>query len=195
MSRRCHVLLTAIGAVLVLGITAAFPQSPPGTDLSNQESSVAQPAPASSEPLTPPPRGAAEQPQSSPSPAQVRAQLPADNIATPSLGVSQKRDPFWPVGYVPRPAPVAPVEKKSAPAQAVVLPPVGQDWARALEQVRVQGVVGGRHGKFFATVNGRVVEAGDEVSVSFEGSVYRWRVRSIDAKGIATEPLGVRAER
>jgi len=171
MSSRCYILFTAVGAALVLGGTAAFAQSPPGQDVSNQAPSVEQAK------------------QASPTPS------PADNSTTPHSEASQKRDPFWPVGYVPRPAPVIQPEKRTAPTHAVVLPPAGQDWAHALEQVRIQGIVGGRNGKFFATVNGRVVESGDEVAVTFEGSTYRWKIRAISAKGIVTEPLSGRADR
>jgi hypothetical protein len=171
MSSRCYILFAAVGAALVLGGAAVLAQAPPGQDGSNQAPPVEQAK------------------QASPTPS------PADNSATPNPGVSQKRDPFWPVGYVPRPVPVIQPEKKTAPTHAVVLPPAGQDWAHALEQVRIQGIVGGRNGKFFATVNGRVVESGDEIAVTFEGSTYRWKIRAISAKGIATEPLSVRAER
>ena len=186
MNSRSSSWMAWLSATLVVGGMTSFAQSPPNSD------GIAAPAPAavSTAPAATDTTAAVQEPVSA-----EKAQ-PGSVAEDKQTGLLQKRDPFWPVGYVSqRIPPPPPAEGKTELTQAVAVATVSQNWARALERLRVQGIVGGRNGKFFATVNNKVVEQGDEVSVSFEGSTYRWRISSIDAKGIVTEPIITRAER
>ena len=120
--------------------------------------------------------------------------------ATPALAhaegaiSSEMRDPFWPVGYRPRAPGVAakPGPTLLPEATPPSVPRSEPNWAKALARIQVRGIIAGRGGKSFATVNDRLVEPGDEVSVTWDGFQYRWRIQSIEPKGIVTEQLDVR---
>lgn len=116
------------------------------------------------------------------------------------------RDPFWPVGYVPRPVVKAVVGSStpgsgasaasSAPA-AVARPP---DWDEARRHLEIKGVsrigrdkTSGRE-SYFADVNGRIAEDGDTVSVTWDGRVYRWRIAQISPTGLQLVKLDCHAE-
>jgi hypothetical protein len=105
----------------------------------------------------------------------------------------ERRDPFWPVGYVPRrkqPATVAerPVEQ----------PPPASAWEEARKHLDFRGStrIGQERNsaaeKYLAIVNGKVVEAGDIVSTLYEGRLYRWRIEAIGPHGITLAKLDVR---
>lgn len=107
-------------------------------------------------------------------------------------GTNTLRDPFWPVRYVPKrwqriatatPSPLAVSDAVGA------APP---DWRKARKTLAVQGIIGGPGGRFLARVNHELVGVGDIVTVSFEGNVYRWRIRSITWRGVETEEVDVR---
>jgi hypothetical protein len=128
-------------------------------------------------------------------PAQADAAATAAAAAAPPPGTatvvnaasdeadSVRRDPFWPVGWAPpnfgKPKDNGRPEEKSSLIK----------WDEAVKQLRVRGVT--RSGdRYFAVVEGMgVVEAGDVVSVEYEGLTYRWTVVSVNARGIVPRKL------
>ncbi len=115
-----------------------------------------------------------------------------------------RRDPFWPVGYVPRkPEKLPPVEMTGsggikAPDQRSEDKVVA--WDQAWARLNLRGVSSlGRDkttGKprFVAVMAGKLVEEGDSISIAFEGQVYRWKAVSVSATGVQMIKLDVRAE-
>jgi hypothetical protein len=74
------------------------------------------------------------------------------------------------------------------------------DWDRARRQLKVGGLsklgMDKATGKprYIAYVAGKLVEKGDPVIVTFEGFVYRWKVKTITASDVSFEKVSVRAE-
>ena len=121
------------------------------------------------------------------------------------------RDPFWPVGYVPRrpekPAAVVAARGNTssavpalvpAPPPAPVVNPV--DWDEARRHLEIRGIsriardkTSGR-AAYFAVVGGRMVEEGDAVNVTWNGHVYRWRVTQIGPAGLQLVKMDTRSE-
>lgn len=89
---------------------------------------------------------------------------------------TSKRDPFWPVGYVPRE-----LQKK---AEVVVKKPTeSSDWSGAMKKVVINGVSSRANNDFFAVVNGEVKSVNDTVSVTHGGITYTWAVANIKPPG------------
>ena len=92
---------------------------------------------------------------------------------------SSKRDPFWPVGYVP--------EQVVADGQGVVnkpgKPKVNNNWSTAMKEVVINGVSSRSNNEFYAVINGSVKSVGDTVAVNHEGTTYTWAVDSIKPPG------------
>ncbi len=117
--------------------------------------------------------------------------------------LDRKRDPFWPVGYLPR----KPVAIRSTPATGpgTPTPPESEklslpDWDAARKLLNIQGVsLIGREKqtnaqKYLAMIGGRLVETGNAVSVTFNSYVYRWKITEIKADGISLVKIDVRPE-
>ncbi|MEI6150563.1 MAG: hypothetical protein WCS01_15795 [bacterium] len=116
-----------------------------------------------------------------------------------------RRDPFWPVGYVPPRKPVklpilepaSTVAVKGRDPEPVVRPVV---WEQARAQLDLRGVSSIGHDKttgkprYIAAMAGKLVEDGDTVSIVLDGQVYRWKVVSVGATGVQLVKLDVRAE-
>jgi hypothetical protein len=90
-----------------------------------------------------------------------------------------KRDPFWPVGYVPENLKKAAVEND----QIVTAPAVNNNWNEAMKKVVINGVSSRSDDEFFAVINGQVKSVGDTVTLNHEGTVYTWAVDSINPPG------------
>lgn len=112
---------------------------------------------------------------------------------------SNHRDPFWPVGYVPRKV----TKSKVAPAGANPRPtavPEPLEWDEAGRHLEINGIShmgrekGTKKERYMAVVNGKVVEAGDPVSVALGNRVYRWRIQEIKPSGLSLSKLDVRTE-
>lgn len=110
----------------------------------------------------------------------------------------QVRDPFWPVGYVPR-KPVRPVQVEPIASKAVIPEsarlPVWEE-ARKLLDIKGISLIGrdrvSGHRKYLAMVTGKFVEEGDTVSVLFDGLVYRWKITGISEEGVALHKIDAR---
>lgn len=132
-------------------------------------------------------------------PAQPAPEPVAETAAEPGA----PRDPFWPVGYVPRP-----VRISSPAAQAGGRPsetagmeaPLHPQWDEAKKRLDIRGVsmIGrdkdSNRPRYVAMVAGKLVEEGDKVSINFEGQIYRWKVTGISPSGIGLQKLDRRRE-
>lgn len=87
-----------------------------------------------------------------------------------------KRDPFWPVGYVPEEV------VQAAPEKGPEEVPVGS-WKEAMKMVSIDGISRSAGSEYYAVINGQVKSAGDTVSVQLGNSLYTWAVDSIEPPG------------
>lgn len=95
-----------------------------------------------------------------------------------SMEGTVKRDPFWPVGYVPENTQeVEPIKTK------VKKPTVSNDWNGAMKKVVINGVSSRADNEFFAVINGEVKSVNDTISVQHGGITYTWAVASIKPPG------------
>ena len=86
-----------------------------------------------------------------------------------------KRDPFWPIGFVPKDTAVKP--KKIAPK--VERRSGKYEWSSAMKQLSISGISSKGKNEFFAVVNGKVKSVGDTISIDYQGITYTWAVESI----------------
>ena len=91
----------------------------------------------------------------------------------------EKRDPFWPIGFVPKETIVIP--KKEAPK--VERRSGKYEWSAAMKMLSISGVSSKGKNEFFAVVNGKVKSVGDTISVDYQGITYTWAVESIKPPG------------
>jgi len=129
----------------------------------------------------------------------VRYQQLAGQLNLGSRSEQPRRGPV-PLKAVERRA--EPVGEAPAVAEATVnravetvLPQVQPRWIEARDQIRVGGIIALQDDKYVALIDGRIVEPNRVVSVEFEGLVYRWRIRTVTAKGVDWQPLDVVAAR
>jgi len=85
-----------------------------------------------------------------------------------------KRDPFWPVGYIPER-----LIAKEPPAEKVKSVPVVGSWSVAMKTIVINGVSSRSNDDFFAVINGEIKSVGDTVTVKYGDAVYTWSVDSI----------------
>ena len=98
-------------------------------------------------------------------------------VDAPNEGSSAKRDPFWPVGYVPEKS----IQVESG--QKITSPAVSTDWNGAMKLVAINGVSSRADDEFFAVINGQVKRVGETVTLKHEGTIYTWSVDSITPPG------------
>lgn len=92
-------------------------------------------------------------------------------------GSSIKRDPFWPVGFVPER-----LVKEQKKVTRKVVPTGNKDWSGAMKKVAINGV-SSRNNQYFAIVNGELKSVGDTFSVEHGGTTYTWEVATIQPPG------------
>lgn len=97
----------------------------------------------------------------------------------PELTADLKRDPFWPVGYVPvnvkRLVPTVKPEQSNEP--------VDNSWNEAMKKVEINGVSSRAKDAYCAVINGQVKIVGDTVTVNHSGTIYTWAVDGIKPPG------------
>ncbi|MEI8140325.1 MAG: hypothetical protein WCI03_10715 [bacterium] len=118
------------------------------------------------------------------------------------LDVAKQRDPFLPVGYVPKKVKI--IKKlESGKLSSAVSPTPEQArvllWDEARRKVDIRGIslIHDKNSgtpKYLAMVAGKLVEIGDAVSAKYEGQIYRWRVVGISEEGVSLQKLDVRGE-
>ena len=121
----------------------------------------------------------------------VIAEGEADDAVTPEDGVASRtvvresmtrRDPFWPVGYLPT---------KTSVVVVVTTPEADPpNWRQARRQIKVIGI-STKGGRSYAVLGGGmgVVEAGDVVGVRDALYLYKFRIKSISRQGLQTEQV------
>ncbi len=87
-----------------------------------------------------------------------------------------KRDPFWPVGYVPKN--IKSVIPKENPKQSAAI--VENSWNEAMKKVVINGVSSRSENASFAVINGQVKSIGDTVTINHGGTIYTWAVDEIE---------------
>ena len=87
-----------------------------------------------------------------------------------------KRDPFWPVGYIPKN--IQSVVPKVKPDQSSAK--VDNSWNEAMKKVVINGVSSRAKNAYCAVINGQVKNVGDTVTINHGGTVYTWAVDGIE---------------
>ena len=87
-----------------------------------------------------------------------------------------KRDPFWPVGYVPRN--ITSMVPTVSPEQSTAK--VDNSWNEAMKKVEINGVSSRAKNAYCAVINGQVKSVGDTVTISHSGTIYTWAVDGIE---------------
>jgi len=90
-----------------------------------------------------------------------------------------KRDPFWPVGYVPKN--ITNVIPKETPKSSTAT--VENSWDEAMKAVVINGVSHGEDNTYLAIINGKIKSVGDTVTINQGGTLYTWAVNSIEPPG------------
>jgi hypothetical protein len=108
--------------------------------------------------------------------SQVKTSSGMNDAKTEASAV--KRDPFWPIGFVPES-----LSKENVKAADVKKPTGNSDWSGAMKKVVINGVSSRSNNEFFAVINGDVKSENDTVSVEHDGTIYTWAVASIKPPG------------
>jgi ABC-type glycerol-3-phosphate transport system substrate-binding protein len=87
-----------------------------------------------------------------------------------------KRDPFWPVGYVP--IKINSVIPSENPKQSAVK--VDNSWNEAMKKVVINGVSSRADNTYIAVINGQIRSIGDTVTINHGGTIYTWAVDGIE---------------
>ena len=147
-----------------------------------QDFTEAQPSEeAPSEPL---PEAAPQASVSTEDTAKTEAVFSEDAAAGEQGGVL--RDPFWPVGFIPKGVAI-----DGARAQKNDETFGTPQWAEAMKQLSLSGIMNTGQGTYVAIVNGQAVSEGDTISVFFSGRNYTWTVRAITPKNVDFAQLKV----
>ena len=101
----------------------------------------------------------------------------AGTLDAQRAGTAEKRDPFWPVGYMPKQT-FRSVSQQGSPKVTPL-----NSWNEAMKKVVINGVSSRTDNEFFAVINGDVKRVGDTVSVRLGSSVYTWAVDGIESPG------------
>jgi hypothetical protein len=181
---------------LVCPTFIAFAKPPPRT---------IAPEPDEGEATPPPPPEATQNTPTMEQPAEMTPAAAMPAATTPTAAAQREepaatgtnkvlRDPFWPVGFIPR---------VSAPAQAghhysntnsmapVVVVNEPPKWDEATKLLSVQGIMKTGSRGYVAVVNGQVVSAGDVVHAVCSGRKYSWTIGSVNEKGVKFNHLDV----
>lgn len=97
------------------------------------------------------------------------------------------RDPFSPIGYVPPAG-----QGGRARAQKTTGPETGVETARPSSDFSAMLKIGGvvmKGGRYYATINGFTVQAGEVVTALSGGEVYKFIVEKIDLKTVKVKLL------
>lgn len=97
-----------------------------------------------------------------------------------------KRDPFWPIGYIPKkvdnPSGDGAGDTKNKKKGNI-------DWEEAMKRVVINGVSSRATDEYIAVINNEVKSVGESVSIRYGGVKYTWKVDRI------TPPSSVKLRR
>lgn len=114
--------------------------------------------------------------------------------SAPAPETATMRDPFWPVGFTPKPPEAKSPDGTVTPGVTTIVEPVIEEppkWDEALKLLSVKGVMKGKTGGFMAAINNQVVSEGDVISAVHKNRKYSWKVSSISDKGVSFARLNV----
>ena len=114
----------------------------------------------------------------------VPAETPHTNAAAVKAEAAEVlRDPFSPIGFAPL---VMPGQGKAS--DAVAGPAKASQPGGVSGMLKIGGVVQ-KGGKYYATINGFTVKAGEIVTTVWNGAVYKFLVEKIDLKTVKVKLL------
>jgi lipid II:glycine glycyltransferase (peptidoglycan interpeptide bridge formation enzyme) len=94
------------------------------------------------------------------------------------------RDPFWTVGYIPAPKSEQEQEQQITHMKSLI------EWPK----LKLRGITRTSDNKYMAVLDKiGIVEEGDIISVQKDGLIYRWKIDSINDRGISSKRLNVKA--
>lgn len=135
--------------------------------------------------------------------AEAGVAAPAEGTVAGSV-VNRRRDPFWPVGYVPKKRVTQPqggggMQKGSAVVEVAPEPVRLPAWDEARKRLDIRGISlihekNSRTPKYLAMIAGKLFETGNMVSVKYDDRLYRWRVKDITTEGVSLQKVDVRDE-
>lgn len=138
-------------------------------------------------------------------PEEVAVASPAEG-QTEILDTARPRDPFWPVGYVPKKrVPQVKGITGGSQGKAVAATETAHEsvrtpmWDEARKKLDIKGIslIHDKNSaipKYLAMIAGKLVESGDVVTVKHDERVYRWRVVGISPEGVSLQKLDIRGE-
>jgi hypothetical protein len=95
-----------------------------------------------------------------------------------------RRDPFSPVGYRPGPKVDPLVQARKIEQTEIEQERLARSWNEAQARLTVAGLSRMGDEGYFAIVNGKMLRAGDTVSIDTEDGSFHWRVEEIGKEGI-----------
>ena len=102
----------------------------------------------------------------------LSGQAPETSVAEPEK--TFRRDPFWPVGYVP-PTPGRPSTHDKKPAERDA---TEKEWDDAVNSLVYQGALSSA-GAVYAIINGKMCQAGEVLTVKRGAKSFRFRIKSL----------------
>jgi hypothetical protein len=137
------------------------------------------------------------QPAPDQQPLQEAFKLEEPAVVETNAAAMVERDPFWPIGYVPQSTvqtnSVAPVVTNTVVAMPTRIEELTPERMKALKsRINVGGIMkqGAKH---YVLVNNQMVTVGDTIQIPFEGTAYRFIVRSLNDQDVTLEPLETQA--
>lgn len=112
-------------------------------------------------------------------PRALRAKEGGGTKDAKKMAAAVKRDPFWPVGYMPEKLKEKTAEKEVSKKNAAS----ATGWNKAMRKIVINGVSSRSSNEFYAVINGQIKSVGDAVTVKYEGTIYTWAVDSIKPPG------------
>jgi len=125
------------------------------------------------------------------------AQSPAEAKSSdgPATDGPERRDPFWPVGYSPGPQVDPVVQARKIEQAEIEQERLARSWNEAQARLTVAGLSRMGDEGYFAIVNGKMLRAGDTVSIDTEAGSFHWRVEDIDSDGIKLKRIRAELKR
>ena len=114
----------------------------------------------------------------------------------PPSSASVYRDPFWPIGYVPKSNEQPEPAPQEEPKEVISAPVLSEAELRALALAEAERIrqtlersgTATMRGRISALVQGRWVSVGDSFSVEVEGREYRLIITKLTTDNIELEP-------
>jgi hypothetical protein len=114
----------------------------------------------------------------------------APTAATAAAPIPRVRDPFWPVGYVPRgKQPVAPKPTASRELSDQEMQELIRREQDSISKMMVENGRIVRGNKVYVIIRGLLVTEGDVLEVDVDGVFYKLVIKSLSENNIRLEPI------